>query len=149
MPALQCTMVGARGEAAFSRISRTSSTNSTNSAGSSGVPWSGQLRYCIWLTTRPPSKHHTRKIKGGSFLGFFSTLLTQLHLPLEFHCVADPRQFLCGSGSADPCLWLMDPDPEPSIFIIDLQDANKKTNLKKKLFLHIPFWRYFYIIFQR
>jgi hypothetical protein len=28
----------------------------------------------------------------------------------------------------------MDPDadPDPSIFIIDLQDANKKTNLKKK-----------------
>ncbi len=36
--------------------------------------------------------------------------------------------FWCGSGgSADPCLWLMDPDsdpdPDPSIFIIDLQDA--------------------------
>ncbi len=35
---------------------------------------------------------------------------------------------VCGSGSANPCLWLMDPDsdPDPSIFIIDLQDANKK-----------------------
>jgi hypothetical protein len=31
-----------------------------------------------------------------------------------------------------------DADPEPSIFIIDLQDANKKTNLKK-VFLHITF----------
>ncbi len=35
-----------------------------------------------------------------------------------------------GSGSADPCLWLMDPDtdsdPDPTIFVIDLQDANKK-----------------------
>ncbi len=33
-----------------------------------------------------------------------------------------------GSGSADPCLWLMDPDsdPDPSIFAIDLQDASKK-----------------------
>jgi hypothetical protein len=32
-----------------------------------------------------------------------------------------------GTGSADPCLWLMDPDsdPVPSIFIIDLQDANR------------------------
>jgi hypothetical protein len=28
--------------------------------------------------------------------------------------------------SADPCLWLMDPDPDPPIFVIDLQDANKK-----------------------
>jgi hypothetical protein len=38
--------------------------------------------------------------------------------------------FLGGSGSADPCLWLMDPDPDsdpdPSIFVIDLQDASKK-----------------------
>ncbi len=30
-----------------------------------------------------------------------------------------------GSGSADPSLWLMDPDPV--IFVIDLQDVNKKT----------------------
>ncbi len=34
--------------------------------------------------------------------------------------------FWCGSGSVDQCLWLMDPDPDPSIFIIDLQDSNKK-----------------------
>ncbi len=29
--------------------------------------------------------------------------------------------FWCGSGSMDPCLWLMDPDadPDPAIFIID------------------------------
>jgi hypothetical protein len=43
--------------------------------------------------------------------------------------------FWCGSGSgsADPCIWLMDPDPDPdpAIFIIDLQDANKKLILKK------------------
>ncbi len=42
--------------------------------------------------------------------------------------------FRCGSGSADPCLWLMDPDADPdsAIFVIDLQDANKK--LIKKFF---------------
>ncbi len=37
-----------------------------------------------------------------------------------------------GSGSADPCLWLMDQDP--AVFVMDPQDANKKlliTNLKK------------------
>jgi hypothetical protein len=46
--------------------------------------------------------------------------------------------FCCGSGSgfrsADPCLWLMDADlnsdpdadPDPAIFVIDLQDARKK-----------------------
>ncbi len=54
--------------------------------------------------------------------------------------------FWCGSGSADPCLWLMDPDP--SIFIIDLQDATKNY-FKKRFFLHITFWRYFYIILQK
>ncbi len=36
--------------------------------------------------------------------------------------------FWCGSGSGDPCLWQMDPDsdPDPAIFVIDLQDASKK-----------------------
>jgi hypothetical protein len=32
----------------------------------------------------------------------------------------------------------MDPDPDPSIFIIDLQDASKKLILKK-VFLHNTF----------
>ncbi len=46
--------------------------------------------------------------------------------------VPDPLIFLCGSGSADPCLWLMDPDP--AIFVIDLQDANKTITFKKRRF---------------
>jgi hypothetical protein len=37
--------------------------------------------------------------------------------------------FWCGSGSADPCLLLMDPDP--GIFVIDLQAANKKLIFNK------------------
>ncbi len=51
--------------------------------------------------------------------------------------------FWCGSGSgsADPCHRLLDPDPDsdpdavpdPSILINDLQDANKKL-IKKKSF---------------
>jgi hypothetical protein len=49
----------------------------------------------------------------------------------SFQC-SGSMTFWCGSGSADPCLQLMDPDPDsdpdadPSIFITDLQDANKK-----------------------
>jgi hypothetical protein len=51
--------------------------------------------------------------------------------------------FWCGSGSgsasADPCLSLMDPDsnpdpdaiPDPAIFVMGLQDANKKLILEK------------------
>ncbi len=31
-----------------------------------------------------------------------------------------------GSWSSDPCFWLMDPDPDPAIFVIDLQDVSKK-----------------------
>jgi hypothetical protein len=34
--------------------------------------------------------------------------------------------FWCGSRSADPCLWL-----DPDIFVINLQDANKKLVFKK------------------
>ncbi len=41
-----------------------------------------------------------------------------------YSSVTDPWHFGGGSGSADPCLWLMDPDP--AIFVIDLQDASKK-----------------------
>jgi hypothetical protein len=47
--------------------------------------------------------------------------------------------FWCGSGSADPCLWLMDPDP--AIFVIDVQDASKKlifnTNFSAYYFLKV------------
>jgi hypothetical protein len=33
--------------------------------------------------------------------------------------------FWCGSGSADPYLWLKDPDPDPTPFFIVFKDANK------------------------
>jgi hypothetical protein len=39
-----------------------------------------------------------------------------------------------GSGSADPCLYIMDPDPysdlDPAIFVINLQDPNKNFFFK-------------------
>ncbi len=62
--------------------------------------------------------------------------------------------FWCGSGSAVPCLWLMHPyldlapdaDPDPAIFVFDLQDTYIKVILKK-VFLLIIYWRYIYIIF--
>jgi hypothetical protein len=78
MPALQWTMMGAEGAAALSRISRTSSTNSTNSAGSSGVPWSGQLRYCIWLTTRASSA-------TNGTLALFSSKRIKRRLSRDWH----------------------------------------------------------------
>ncbi len=51
--------------------------------------------------------------------------------------------FWYGSGSADPYLWLMDPDPDPAI-LVDLQNINKKLILTKVFCLLL-----FYIIFQR
>jgi hypothetical protein len=42
-----------------------------------------------------------------------------------------------GSVSADPCLYLMDPDP--AIFVIDLQDANQK------LFSYFIFSAYYFL----
>ncbi len=62
-----------------------------------------------------------------------------------FHlCCGCGCAFWCGFGSgyANPCLRIMDPDPEPANFVIDLQDPNKN-------FLLITLWRYIYIIFQR
>ncbi len=46
----------------------------------------------------------------------------------RLHQCCGSMTFWGGSGSADPCLGLMDPDsdPDPAIFVIDLQDASKK-----------------------
>jgi hypothetical protein len=49
--------------------------------------------------------------------------------------------FWCGSGSADPCLQLKDPDadPDPVIFIIDLQDTKIKQIFCKTVFCILLF----------
>jgi hypothetical protein len=39
--------------------------------------------------------------------------------------------FWCGSGSADPCLWVMDADP--SIFIIEKVDHFSKVKSQKEV----------------
>jgi hypothetical protein len=36
------------------------------------------------------------------------------------------HDILVGSGSADPNLWLMDPGPDPAIFVSDLQGGPRK-----------------------
>jgi hypothetical protein len=48
---------------------------------------------------------------------------------------------------ADPWHFGVDADPDPAIFVINLQDANKSC--LKKVFLLFTFWRYIYIIFKR
>jgi hypothetical protein len=42
----------------------------------------------------------------------------------------------------------MDSDPNPSIFIIDLQDANKEQIYFLKVFLHITFTGTFTLFFK-
>ncbi len=51
-------------------------------------------------------------------------------------------KFWLGSGSADPFLWLMVPDPDldPAIFVSNLQDAK----IKKKNFLFIVYFFSYY-----
>jgi hypothetical protein len=49
--------------------------------------------------------------------------------------VAEP--FWYGSGSGNPCLWLMDPDP--AIFVIHLKDANIKLICFKKFICLVLF----------
>ncbi len=50
--------------------------------------------------------------------------LVEDHLFITSQQCSGSMTFWGGSGSADPCLWLMDPDH--AIFVIDLQDASKK-----------------------
>ncbi len=59
-----------------------------------------------------------RVVQAGHYqiLNTFSTV-KQCSGSMTFWCGS-------GSGSADPCLWLM--DPAPAIFVMDLQEANKK-----------------------
>jgi hypothetical protein len=51
-------------------------------------------------------------------------LMREDELKVSSHLLSSTQ--CCGSGSADPCLCLVDPDadPDPSIFIIDLQQKN-------------------------
>jgi hypothetical protein len=69
--------------------------------------------------------NESRRCSDGYFVYFPS------FLPMRRRAVrrrqgtpTDPVKFWCGSGSADPYLRLMDPDP--AIFVSDFQDVNKK-----------------------
>jgi hypothetical protein len=68
-----------------------------------------------------------------------------------FQC-SGSMTFWCGSGSADPCLWQMDPDPDPGYGYCYFRHWSSRCQQKTFLtqfFLLVTFWRYTYIIFQR
>ncbi len=60
-------------------------------------------------------------------------------------CV-ESQIFLAVLRIHDIFVWILDPDP--AIFVIDLQDASKKL-IFYTIFLLITIWRNIYIIFQR
>jgi hypothetical protein len=63
-----------------------------------------------------------------------------LGMSSSHYSVADPCYF---GTDLDPCLWLMvpgpDSDPDPAIFVTDLQDANKKLNFLNQFFCLLLF----------
>ncbi len=59
-------------------------------------------------------------------------------------------QMLANRNSvADPWHFGVDPDVDPAILVIDLQEADKKLIFLKKFFCLLFFKVHFYIIFQR
>jgi hypothetical protein len=95
------------------------------------------------VSTLPSNMPGTRRRgRGGGHLHSIALLL----LIFCFRQCCGFMTFLCGSGSADPCLWLMDPDRSISSLTFK---SPTKNNFFKKVFLLITFWRYVYIIFQR
>ncbi len=76
---------------------------------------------------------------------FFPDLGSQIQ-NYSFEQCSGSMKFWGGSesGSADPCLWLVDPDP--AIFFIDLQDASKKlifnTSFSAYYFLKVHLYHF-------
>ncbi len=68
-------------------------------------------------------------------LNLHSTSGPTKFLPARYHTFNGSMTFWCGSGSADPCLWLMYPDPDsdqdPALFRHWPSRRQQKTNLKK------------------
>ncbi len=95
--------------------------------------WTGSvLKLGLCYTSFPGHKGKGQKpnlsphlLMYASCLLFESRALQWVHC--QYQCCGS-MAFWGGSGSesADPCRWLMDPDPDPAIFVIDLQDASKK-----------------------
>ncbi len=92
---------------------------------------------------------YVRRVQAARFknmilLTDFSVLIRDFGLvPFNQYCRS--MTFWDGSGSGDPYLWLMDPDldPDPAVFVIDLQDTIIKLTVKRNVFCSLPtFWRH-------
>ncbi len=83
--------------------------------------WSPSLSMMTVASSRPESPRQPRPNSSTHL----NTRKYSWESVLRIHGI-----LLSGSRSTNPCLWIMDPDPY--IFNIDLQDANKKLILLKK-----------------
>jgi hypothetical protein len=79
-------------------------------------------------------------LQSDTFLRPYSAFFILLDFSVpRFEQCCGSMIFWCGSGSADPCLRLMDPDPDLPLFVIDLQEANKKQFFLNKFFCLLLF----------
>jgi hypothetical protein len=67
-----------------------------------------------------------RDKQGGGLPNSIVEFLKNVRIKTIYKQCCGSMAFWGGSWSADPCLWLIEPDPDPAIFITDLQDASKK-----------------------
>ncbi len=90
-------------------------------------------RNSIWLKTEGYRTCRYVTQTGEQFLIMFSCSFSQCCGSMTFWCRS-------GSGSTDLCLWLMDPDPDPALFVIDLKMPTKN---KLKIFFSRLLGTYF------
>jgi len=89
-----------------------------------------------YRTGRRSKAFHLQKHRGSR--------RTEVGCTLGLQPVLRSHKIFVGSGSTDPYLWLIDPDPDPAIFAIDLQDVTKKFFVLF-VFLLFTFWRYIHL----
>jgi hypothetical protein len=117
----------------------------------SGSAVQSGCRYSAGQCTTKVAKDRRRVFRGIDRVSFFNFNLLFCHWNLKPSHSWDfwflvwrkntaqeffPETSVADLGPADPCFCIMDPDP--AIFIIDLQDANKKR-VFKTVFLYITF----------
>jgi hypothetical protein len=95
----------------------------------------------VYFNTAPP--HRTPSLRLQNVAGWilavagFLGAVFRIHNILVWIRIRRSMPLTNGSGSADPCLWLIDPVSDPSIFVIDLQDASKKLIFSACYFLKV------------
>ena len=113
-----------------------------------------ELPYSSW-DNRSQATQHVREFSSLSQAIILSDLEKKHCLSVDpfFQCCGS-MTFWNGSGSPDPCLWLVDPDSDPDpgsgffYFCHWPSRCQQKTKFLTQFFLLITFWSYIYTIFQ-